>query len=305
MSEQVAAPELSIVVSTIGRPDAMARLLDSLVSQTAVDKFELIVVDQSDDQESARVVNAASLPFRAVTTTSGRGACRGRNVGTALAQGQILAFPDDNCLYTPDAVTEVVDLMSSTPRVGILSGLLVTAEGSPSMLRWPNVRTAITRSNVQRTAIEATMFIRRDVFASVGGFDESIGVGSAGPYQAGEATDLILRALSTDTEAVFDPRVRIIHEDSRQAIEQNYSGKMRGYGRGIGRVYRINHLPAYEVAYYASRKVAAAVVRTFRGRRDLSHADLAWAAGLVSGYLKSGNSHRETRTPAELEYRGP
>lgn len=304
MSDETADPELSIVVSTIGRPQAMTRLLDSLVHQTAIGKFELIVVDQSRDQESARVVNEANLPFRALTTTSGRGACRGRNVGTSFAQGAILAFPDDNCVYTPGAVATVIDLMSTPSNVGILSGLLVTAQGAPSMLRWPDVRTEITRSNVQRTAIEATMFIKRDVFAEVGGFDESIGVGSAGPYQAGEATDLILRALRAGTEGVFDPSIRIIHEDFREAVEQNFSAKMRGYGRGIGRVYRINHLPAYEVAYYASRKVAAAAVRTVRGRRDLSRADLAWARGLVEGYLKSGDSHRETRSPAELEYRG-
>ena len=172
------------------------------------------------------------------------------------------------------------------------------------MLRWPDSSCAITRSNIQRTAIEATMFIRRDLFVAVGGFDESIGVGSSGPYQAGEATDLILRALGVGAEAVFDPRVHIVHEDFREAVEQNFPRKMRGYGRGLGRVYRTNRLPVREVAYYASRKLAAAVVRTARGRRDLARADLAWARGLVEGYVRSGDAHRQTREPAELEYRG-
>ncbi|MFA7266356.1 MAG: glycosyltransferase family A protein, partial [Candidatus Nanopelagicales bacterium] len=190
--EAVTSPVLSIVVSTIGRPDAMRRLLASLVDQTDTKNFELIVVDQSEDQQSAAIVNDADLPFAAVTTTSARGACLGRNVGTGLARGGLLAFPDDNCQYTPTAVAEVIALMDRRPRVGILSGLLVTATGSPSMLRWPSQRTQITRTNVQQTAIEATMFIRRELFVAVGGFDESIGVGSPGPYQAGEATDLIL-----------------------------------------------------------------------------------------------------------------
>lgn len=297
-------PTLSIVVSTIGRPEAMQRLIASLAAQTDTASFELIVVDQSDDQQSAAVVNNASLPFPARTTTSARGACLGRNVGTALAQGELLAFPDDNCQYTATAVADVVMLMAQRPNVGILSGLLVTAQGSPSMLRWPAERTQITRTNVQQTAIEATMFIRRDLFVAIGGFDESIGVGSPGPYQAGEATDLILRALAQGAAGEFDPSVRIVHEDFREAVEANFPLKMRGYGRGLGHVYRTNRLPGREIAYYASRKVAAAAVRTVKGRRDLARADLAWARGLVEGYLKSGKAQRGTRNPAELEYRG-
>ncbi len=40
---------LSIIVSTIGRPDDLRRLIESLVAQDAPGTFELIVVDQSND----------------------------------------------------------------------------------------------------------------------------------------------------------------------------------------------------------------------------------------------------------------
>lgn len=303
-SELPRQPALSIVVSTIGRPNAMSRLLDSLVRQSDTGNFELIVVDQSDDQKSAGLVNNTSLPFQAATTTSPRGACLGRNVGTALARGRLLSFPDDNCQYTPTTVEDVIDVMDDRPEIGILAGLLITAQGNPSMLRWPDVRTAITRRNVQLTAIEATMFVRRELFIAVGGFDESIGVGSPGPYQAGEATDLILRALAYGSAGEFDPCVKIVHEDFRESMEANFPGKMRGYGRGIGHVYRTNHLPGREIAYYASRKVAAAAVRAVKGRRDLARADLAWARGLIQGYLESSESVSRTGSPKELEYRG-
>jgi glycosyltransferase involved in cell wall biosynthesis len=297
------APVLSIVVSTIGRPDAMKRLIGSLADQTRPDLFELIVVDQSDDQQSAAVAQQATVPFRVSTTRSERGACLGRNVGTRLARGQILSFPDDNCQYTATTVADVVAAMTSRPGVGILSGLLVTESGNPSMLRWPSTTTVITRKNVQQTAIEATMFVRREVFVAAGGFDESIGVGSAGPYQAGEATDLILRALATGTTGLFDPSIHVVHEDFREVVEANFTQKMRGYGCGLGHVYRTNRLPAREVAYYATRKLAAAVVRSAKGRRDLARADLAWARGLVTGYANSGKSLPQLRAPAELDYR--
>lgn len=304
MATPMGVPALSIVVSTIGRPVALRQFLDSLIAQPHPNLFEVIVVDQSEDQQSAKLVEQATLPFHAVATTSGRGACRGRNVGTALARGEILAFPDDNCRYTPSTVDRVLSVMSENRDVGIVSGLLITESGTPSMLRWPSDSTAITRRNVQQTAIEATMFVRRRLFAAIGGFDESIGVGSAGPYQAGEATDLILRALATGAQGMFDPTVHVVHEDFREAMEVDFAGKMKGYGTGIGHVYRANRLPAYEVAYYASRKIAAATVRAVRGRRDLARADIAWAKGLVGGYVTSGHADRQLRSARELEYRG-
>lgn len=168
--------KVSLVVSTIGRPVQMHRLLESLM-QIEDPGVELIVVDQTDDAASARAAEEFGLPFPALTTRSARGLSHGRNVGLALASGEFVTFPDDDCFYRPDTVRRALELLADATFVGV-SGAQLTMDGRPSMLRWPDAACEITRANFYRTAISSTLFVRRSVVNDVGGFDETLGAGS-------------------------------------------------------------------------------------------------------------------------------
>ena len=275
---------LSVIVSTIGRPADLRRLIDSLIGQDRPDDFELIVVDQSDDGSCIALLTGLELPFECRWTTSARGVSVGRNAGAALAAGWLFTFPDDNCWYAPDTVNAVLELVPERGAPDAISGIQVTEDGQPSMLRWPPSARPITRRNVQFTAIESTIFCKRTLFEVLAGFDESMGVGSPGPFQAGEGTDLLLRAIDAGASVAYEPGIQVIQHDPRRSDTTGFDKKMAGYGRGIGHLYRIHHLPKSEMAYLMARKVVAAGVRTLRGRRDLARADLAWARGLAAGY---------------------
>ncbi len=275
---------LSIIVSTIGRPDDLRRLIDSLVAQDAPGTFELIVVDQSDDGNCVALLADLDLPFPCRSTTSGRGVSLGRNVGASLATGWLYAVPDDNCWYAPDTVSSVLRRMSPDRGPDALSGIQITDDGQPSMLRWPAERAPITLRNVSQAAISSTIFMKAELFDRLNGFDETLGVGSAGPFQAGEDTDILLRALEGGARVIYDPGVKVLQDDPRQEVTPGFKQKMLGYGMGEGRLFRIHQLPRTRLAYLLGRKGAAAAVRASRGRSDLAAADLAWARGLVAGY---------------------
>ena len=144
---------LSVIVSTIGRPDDLRRLIDSLIAQDRRDELELIVVDQSDDGSCIALLAELDLPFECRSTTSARGVSIGRNAGAALASGWLFPFPDDNCWYAPDTVNAVLELVPERGAPDAISGIQVTEDGQPSMLRWPPSARPITRRNVQFTAI--------------------------------------------------------------------------------------------------------------------------------------------------------
>ena len=175
-------PELTLVVSTIGRPAELARLLASVDASGAADRVEVVLTDQSPDRSCVAVLERGEHRVRTRWTTSGRGAARGRNAGLALGTAPLVGFPDDNCWFPPDALGRVLETFAAAPDLAVLSGRQVTEDGRPSMLRWLAAPTAITRRNFMRTTIMSTMFFRRTRLDRVGRFDEGMGVGSAGWY---------------------------------------------------------------------------------------------------------------------------
>ena len=88
-------PFFSVVIPSYERPQGLDRLFQCLQAQVERD-FEVIVVDQSKTRWRGADGNYG-FPFR-YWQTPVRGAVRARNTGASLAQGDILAFTDDDCL---------------------------------------------------------------------------------------------------------------------------------------------------------------------------------------------------------------
>lgn len=271
------------MVSTIGRPESLSRLLSSLRTSTAADRVELVLVDQSDDRECTRLVERQHLPFPWACLTSARGLSRGRNVGLAAARGPLVAFPDDDCWYDRTTISAVLDRFACESDLDVLSGVQRTADGRGSMLRWQENAGPVTRSNYFRTTISSTLFARRDLVAQLGGFDETLGAGSDLGFLSGEESDLVLRALSAGAVIRYDPGVVVFQDDPRAEADAAFVTKMRGYGAGFGRVHRRHHLGP-RVVVTVSRKLAAAGVRAVSGKPTLARADLAFARGVLAGY---------------------
>lgn len=274
---------LSLVVSTIGRPVHLHRLLDSLMRIEETEAVELVVVDQTDDGASARAAERFGLPFPVHTTRSDRGLSRGRNVGLTLARGDVVTFPDDDCFYRPDTVRTALGLLGGETWAGI-SGVQRTADGRPSMLRWPHSARDITRGNFYRTAISSTLFLHRSVVEEVGGFDETLGAGSHEGYMSGEESDLVLKILAAGHRLRYDPSIVVLQDEPRDAVPADFPQKMAGYGRGFGRLFKQHHLGRARFEGLLVRKRLGAVTRWARGGSELARADVAFIKGARDGY---------------------
>ena len=100
MAEQN-VPSVTVGVCTYRRPELLQRALDSLARQTwPHDDFEIVVVD-NDTQRSAealvaRFAQTASAPRIRYAVEPGRGVSHVRNRCVAMAQGEWLAYIDDD-----------------------------------------------------------------------------------------------------------------------------------------------------------------------------------------------------------------
>nr|WP_231126521.1 glycosyltransferase family A protein [Motilibacter aurantiacus] len=279
---------MSLVVSTIGRPDKLRRLLASVEASDAAAEVELVLVDQTPDTAALAELDAWQGTFRRVGVTSPRGLSIGRNAGLAHAVGDVVAFPDDDCWYPPQTLGQALRRMRQEPELGGVSGRQLTADGRSSMLRWAPDACDVTRWNFYRTGISSTLFLRRALVDAAGGFDPMLGAGSAGPWRSGEETDVVMHGIELGWRIAYDPALVVLQDEPRDEPDRAFIEKMLGYGRGQGRLWRKRGLPPALLGYIAARKLVGATVRAARGRRDLTRADVAYVRGLASGLWAPG-----------------
>lgn len=263
---------VGVVVSTLGQSEAFGLLLESLASQSYPAQ-QIIVVDQGDGAMVSELVEQWQDRLPITRLTSARGVSLGRNTGwEALDECDIVAFPDDDVTYEPTAFADVVREFED-PTVLALSGRLT---GSGDRLAFGGERSDIDRKSVWTKAIEATTFYRMYVLKTTGGFDVTLGVGAPTKWQSGEGTDLLLRALKLGARAVYVPSI-VITEHQRETTYADYLRKVRLYGRGTGRVYRIRYSPL-ECALVLVKPMVAVLLNIVRGRK--AEAEKKWQAAL-------------------------
>jgi hypothetical protein len=95
-------PIVSVVIPTCGRPDMLQQAVRSVVNQTFQD-FEIIVVLNGAASQTADAATRWSSNNKVRAVTMAR-ACvsTARNVGVASAQGDWIAFLDDDDLWLPE-----------------------------------------------------------------------------------------------------------------------------------------------------------------------------------------------------------
>jgi GT2 family glycosyltransferase len=136
---------LSLVICTFRRPAAVRRLLEALGSQTCP-AAEVLVVDASPDVETETVVSEARLSGLAYhrVPQEERGLTRQRNWGIARAQGDVIAFLDDDTVPEPDYFAEVLACFERHPgAVGVGGSIANEVEWRPAA---DGARLAVFRS---------------------------------------------------------------------------------------------------------------------------------------------------------------
>jgi glycosyltransferase involved in cell wall biosynthesis len=279
----------SLVVATLGRDADVAALFDSLLAQGRAD-FEVIVVDQNEDDRLGPIeaAYAGRLPLRRLRS-SVRNANHARNLGLRHARGEIVTFPDDDCLYPAGVLDRVDAAFAGDASLEVLTGPAASPDGGLGSGRWRTESGAIDLANVWTSVIEFNLFLRRATALALGGFDEGMGPGSA--FGSAEGNDLVCRAMARGLRARYDAALRIIHPDKRLsdvAVE-----RAERYGRGLGFALRRHHAPASAWIAFLVRPLGGVAVSLLRGRmHDAGYYFMTWR-GRLAGAMAA-----EARRPA-------
>ncbi len=233
-----AAPDVSVVIPTHGRPERLARCLEALAEQDLPrDRFEVIVVDDGSPVSPTDAVDSVAGRIETQLLRQPQsGPAGARNTGAARARGGLLAFTDDDCVPDRGWLRVLHETAAATPGAGVggytrnlLTGNLCSA-ASQLLIDYLYER-------FNRNPEDATFFASNNLalptesFRRLGGFAETF------PLPAGEDRELCDRWRYEGLRLVYAPEATIGHQhalDLAHFWRQHFR-----YGRGAHEFRRI------------------------------------------------------------------
>jgi GT2 family glycosyltransferase len=169
MIEGMDVPSISVVIPTHGRPELLRRCLDAVLVQAyPPDCVEIVVVEDGGPGDAAPVVRelqgrpaAPRLRYRAVRQ-GGPGAAR--NAGLAHAQGDVIAFTDDDTV--PDRRWLAAGVAALSNGADAVSGRTIVPLSDQ-----PTDAEANVQGLERATFATCNVLVKRQWLDRVGGFD--------------------------------------------------------------------------------------------------------------------------------------
>lgn len=239
---------LTIVIATYNRAEQLMITLRSVAAQTA-DKtiWECIVVDNNSTDHTRSnieqfIANQPLLNIRYCLETQ-QGLSHARNAGISNAQGDIIAFIDDDEHIVPEFVDSYIELFDRIPQAMSAGGKII-AEYPGGRPVWMSKYSEEPIANPMDFGDEikpfpkgripggGNMAMRKTVFEEIGVFDTTLGR-TGKKLSGGEESDLFERMKSKGMECYYVPKAVMYHIIPESKLNRDYFSRL-AFNNGIG-----------------------------------------------------------------------
>jgi len=237
VSSPASVPGLtSVIVVTANSGPVSLRCIERLLASTA--PLTLAVVDNASNDGQVDEIQrrfGADPRLRILRNVRNLGFGPAANQAATSCEGEWLLVLNPDCLVEPDSIARLGAIARAHPQAGVIGVSIVNPDGTPARAnrrRDPDLRRALmSLSGLARlqqrwpafagidmppapagTEIErvdavsgACLFLRRDVFVSIGGFDE-------GYFLHCEDLDLCRRVRDAGHEVCHAHAIALVHE---------------------------------------------------------------------------------------------
>lgn len=208
-------PVVTIIVTTKNNETTIGACLESIVKQTYT-SIELIVVDNNSTDKTKDIAHQyTDLVYNVGPERSAQ-----RNYAAALSNGDYLMIIDSDMELAPTITTECVEVITESVKA------VVIPEESFGVGFWAQCKALERSFYVGVDWIEAPRFFTKDLYNSVGGYDEAM--------SGGEDWDLRNRISAKTTIAHIDAVIR--HNEGHLTLKEIILSR-KYYAKGFRQQY--------------------------------------------------------------------
>ncbi|MFF0486878.1 glycosyltransferase [Streptomyces sp. NPDC004435] len=242
-------PRVSAIVATRERAGSLARALDSLLAQDHPD-HEVIVVDNAPRTSATHDLVTGRYADRVRYVREDRpGLAAAHNAGVAAAEGEILAFTDDDVIADPRWLSALAAPFASDPGLGCVTGLILPARlTTPAQILLeshggfakgfaprlydparPPADEPLFPFTAGSFGSGANMAFRASALRRAGGFDPATGTGT--PAKGGDDLYAFVAVLAAGHRLRYTPDALVWHH--HRETWQDLRNQAYGYGAGL------------------------------------------------------------------------
>ncbi len=209
--------------------------------------FELIVVDQNKDESVKQLLDSEDWNFSFKYLKSEPGLSKARNVGLDYAKGEIVAFPDDDCLYTKNLLKDINTFFEEKPEIDVLA---IDTRDTITLEKLPYTKKVsgdfeFFKNDIFKTVTSISIFCKN--YNSVR-FDERLGLGTK--HGSCEEFDFVTQFFKRKSRCFFTDKFHVLHPDHSDLNVGSLVDKIKKHALGHGAYFKKHLLFILPTALY-------------------------------------------------------
>lgn len=234
--------KLSVIILNYNVRYFLELCLKSLEAAIADIDAEIIVIDNNSEDDSCAMVKQLFPRVTLIENIENFGFSKGNNIGVAQAKGEYLCILNPDTVVTEDTFTRFLKFCNGKDKLGAVGCKLINGVGEflpESKRNIPYVKAALKKifgnsyayyaNHLAKDAtgkidilVGALMFLKRDVYNNVGGFDEDY-------FMYGEDIDLSYKLLKAGYQNYYLGDTTVIHYKGESTLkDKNYARRFYG-----------------------------------------------------------------------------